>query len=58
MAGNRTLKLSILADVDNLKKNQKTIGKTWVGKTELFNPEANILIRIQTDDSKSRCKFN
>ena len=33
-----------MKNLDNLKKNQKTIGKTWVGKTELFNPEANILI--------------
>ncbi len=27
-------------------------------KIKLYHPEANILIRIQTDDSKSRCKFN
>lgn len=27
-------------------------------KIKLFHPQANILIRIQTDDSKSRCKFN
>jgi ornithine decarboxylase len=27
-------------------------------KIKLYHPEANILVRIQTDDSKSRCKFN
>jgi len=27
-------------------------------KIKLYHPEANILIRIQTDDSKSKCKFN
>jgi ornithine decarboxylase len=27
-------------------------------KIKLYHPEANILLRIQTDDSKSRCKFN
>ena len=27
-------------------------------KIKLYHPEADILIRIQTDDSKSRCKFN
>lgn len=27
-------------------------------KIKLYHPEANILIRIKTDDSKSRCKFN
>lgn len=27
-------------------------------KIKLYHPAANILIRIQTDDSKSRCKFN
>jgi ornithine decarboxylase len=27
-------------------------------KIKLYHPEADILVRIQTDDSKSRCKFN
>lgn len=27
-------------------------------KIKLYHPEAKILIRIQTDDSKSKCKFN
>jgi ornithine decarboxylase len=27
-------------------------------KIKLYHPEAEILIRIQTDDSKSKCKFN
>jgi ornithine decarboxylase len=27
-------------------------------KIKLYHPEANILVRIQTDDSKSKCKFN
>ena len=27
-------------------------------KIKLYHPDAQILIRIQTDDSKSRCKFN
>lgn len=27
-------------------------------KIKLYHPEAKILVRIQTDDSKSRCKFN
>jgi len=27
-------------------------------KIKLYHPEANLLVRIQTDDSKSRCKFN
>ena len=27
-------------------------------KIKLYHPEAKILLRIQTDDSKSRCKFN
>lgn len=27
-------------------------------KIKLFHPDTNILVRIQTDDSKSRCKFN
>ena len=27
-------------------------------KIKLYHPEANLLVRIQTDDSKSKCKFN
>lgn len=27
-------------------------------KIKLYHPEAKILVRIQTDDSKSKCKFN
>ena len=27
-------------------------------KIKLYHPEADILVRIQTDDSKSKCKFN
>ena len=27
-------------------------------KIKLYHPEANILVRIQVDDSKSKCKFN
>lgn len=27
-------------------------------KIKLYHPEANLLVRIQTDDSKSLCKFN
>lgn len=27
-------------------------------KIKLYHPEARILVRIQTDDSKSKCKFN
>lgn len=27
-------------------------------KIKLFHPDTNILVRIQTDDSKSRCRFN
>jgi ornithine decarboxylase len=27
-------------------------------KIKLYHPEADILLRIQTDDSKSKCKFN
>jgi len=27
-------------------------------KIKLYHPEANLLVRIQTDDSKSMCKFN
>jgi soluble lytic murein transglycosylase-like protein len=33
-----------MKNLENLKKNQKSIGKTWIGKKELFNPELNILI--------------
>ena len=33
---------SKMKNLENLKKNQKSIGKTWIGKQELFNPELNI----------------
>lgn len=35
---------SKMKNLEKLKKNQKSIGKTWIGKKELFNPELNILI--------------
>ena len=35
---------SKMNNLEKLKKNQKSIGKTWIGKKELFNPELNILI--------------
>lgn len=35
---------SKMKNLENLKKNQKSIGKTWIGKQELFNPELNILV--------------
>lgn len=30
--------------MDKLKANQKSLGKTWIGETELMKPEFNILI--------------
>jgi len=30
--------------LDKLKPNQKSLGKTWIGETELMKPEFNILV--------------
>lgn len=30
--------------LDKLKKNQKSLGKTWISETELIKPEFNILV--------------
>jgi soluble lytic murein transglycosylase-like protein len=35
---------NIMSNLENLKKNQKTIGKTFITKEDLFKPEFNILI--------------
>jgi hypothetical protein len=33
-----------MSNLDKLKKNQKSIGKTWITKSDLFKPEFNILV--------------
>ena len=48
------IKFSRSNDVDLLVVDSKN----ELFKIKLYHPEANILVRIQTDDSKSRCKFN
>ena len=35
---------SRIKNISNLKPNQKTIGKTWITKSDLLKPEFNILV--------------